>query len=338
MANVYGYPDFVKSTGFGSVTGLKGANCYHDFWPFLPGIQKPNYSESQLAEMNKSITEKRTYNGREYTLYEATQRQRYLERCMRARADQVHLMELGGAAEADLTAVKARYRTYSQEYAAFSKAMGLPQQRERVTAGRDMLGFQPPAQDDNPPANPPTGTPTNPPTNPPTGTAVSMDIGLPNPKSTGSYGDYQTGQQIPPKGLTNGAESGTMNTENQKTLRQMLADGTVSIQINPEMQNRHFLGTKEYQEFLGNGSEESYFLPGITYDFLQQFLRKRAGTGQVHIFSDGRVVERIDAGFNIAYDTIWKRNTSWIRISYSKKRTHISPYTPMPEELKENGT
>mgnify|MGYP007115414664 CR=1 FL=1 len=40
------------------------------------------------------------------------------------------IMSLNGA---DINAAKAKYRALSNEYAAFSKAMNLPQQRERIS-------------------------------------------------------------------------------------------------------------------------------------------------------------------------------------------------------------
>ena len=42
-------------------------------------------------------------------------------------------LQVGGADEKDITSAKCRYRATSAEYARFSKAMDLPQQRERVT-------------------------------------------------------------------------------------------------------------------------------------------------------------------------------------------------------------
>lgn len=42
------YPDFIKATGYGTVTGLCGANCYHSFSSFLPGISVPNYTDDEL--------------------------------------------------------------------------------------------------------------------------------------------------------------------------------------------------------------------------------------------------------------------------------------------------
>lgn len=45
---------------------------------------------------------------------------------------------MGGASEDDIIAARCRYRVTSGEYTRFSKAMDLPQQRERVTV--DGLG------------------------------------------------------------------------------------------------------------------------------------------------------------------------------------------------------
>ena len=45
----------------------------------------------------------------------------------------MQLLKEGGADEDDLINLRARYRATSQEYARFSEAAGLPQQRERVS-------------------------------------------------------------------------------------------------------------------------------------------------------------------------------------------------------------
>lgn len=119
--------------GLGSVTGLCGANCYHSYYPVIPGVSVPNYTEAELDEMNRRENEPVEYNGREYTKYEATQRQRYLERKMRAERQEIKLLQDGGANEDDLIAARCRYRQTSQTYTDFSKAMELPQQRQRVT-------------------------------------------------------------------------------------------------------------------------------------------------------------------------------------------------------------
>lgn len=51
---------------------------------------------------------------------------------MRAQRQKIKLLEEGGADEDDIINARCRYRGTSAEYARFSKAMDLPQQRERV--------------------------------------------------------------------------------------------------------------------------------------------------------------------------------------------------------------
>ena len=98
----------------------------------IPGIDEPAYSAEDLAGIHRSEQTPREYLGKEYTLYEATQRQRELERTLRARRQSVKLLEAGGADAEDITKERASYRAVSQEYTRFSKAMGIPEQRERI--------------------------------------------------------------------------------------------------------------------------------------------------------------------------------------------------------------
>lgn len=66
--------------GYGDVTGFKGANCRHDWYPYEPGFSKPNYTKEELEELNARNIE---YNGKMYTEYEISQMQRYRERHIR---------------------------------------------------------------------------------------------------------------------------------------------------------------------------------------------------------------------------------------------------------------
>lgn len=124
--------------GLGTVTGLCGANCYHSYFPVVPGISEPSYSKEELEDLNKQDNTPVEYNGKQYTKYEALQRQRKLETTMRAERQKIKLLQDGGADEDDIINARCRYRGISQEYTRFSKDMGIPQQRERVTV--DGLG------------------------------------------------------------------------------------------------------------------------------------------------------------------------------------------------------
>ena len=44
-------PEFYDATGYGTVTGLCGANCRHSFYPYWPGISKPAYTKEMLDDI-----------------------------------------------------------------------------------------------------------------------------------------------------------------------------------------------------------------------------------------------------------------------------------------------
>ena len=118
--------------GLGEVTGLHGANCYHDYNPFIPGVDVPAYSQEELDQIHKQENTPKRYNGKEYTTYQALQRQRKLETRARKYREDVHLLEEGGGSEDDIIAKKCRYQGTLQEYRDFSKKMDLPMQKERI--------------------------------------------------------------------------------------------------------------------------------------------------------------------------------------------------------------
>lgn len=133
QGRVYSKKELETVCGLGAADGLCGCNCYHDYYPFFPGISERAYTDEELEELNRKELEPVEYNGKTYTKYEATQKQRALERTMRAQRQEISLLEKGGASEDDIINARCRYRGTSSEYTRFSKAMDLPQQRERVT-------------------------------------------------------------------------------------------------------------------------------------------------------------------------------------------------------------
>ncbi len=125
------YPSLKAVTGYGTVTGLKGANCRHDFYPVIEGISEPSYTEEELKNIDPPPFE---YNGKTYTYYEATQRQRAMERSMRKTKREI--------LAADATDDKDRFteksvllRRQKEEYGRFSKAAGLSVRNERAQVG-----------------------------------------------------------------------------------------------------------------------------------------------------------------------------------------------------------
>lgn len=75
-----GYRNFYEATGYGTVTGLCGANCRHSFFPFWLGISKSAYTQEML---NGYTEAKYKFNGDWLTEYECSQLMRRQERQIR---------------------------------------------------------------------------------------------------------------------------------------------------------------------------------------------------------------------------------------------------------------
>lgn len=119
------YPDFVSSTGYGTVTGLCGANCRHNFYPFYEGISKRAYTEKELEQMKARTV---PYNGRMLTEYEASQVQRKIERNMRRWKREKAGMKAAGQSTAE-AAAKLKY--WRREMESFTRQTGFKRQYSR---------------------------------------------------------------------------------------------------------------------------------------------------------------------------------------------------------------
>lgn len=134
QGRVYTRKELEIVCGLGTVTGLLGANCYHSYYPFIPGISKRQWTDEELDRMNAKENTPKKYKGKEYTTYEATQRQRHLETLMRKQRREIKLLKSGGASIEDITNAQAKYKLTMDQYKKFSDAMKLPQQRGRIYA------------------------------------------------------------------------------------------------------------------------------------------------------------------------------------------------------------
>lgn len=118
--------------GLGTVTGLLGANCYHTYYPFFPGISQRNWSDEWLDAKNEEEVEPKIFDGKGYTLYEAKQRQRQMETAMRAQREKVRLLQYGGVDQDEVILHKAKYQGQLNEYSRFCRKMSLTEERERI--------------------------------------------------------------------------------------------------------------------------------------------------------------------------------------------------------------
>lgn len=91
---------------------------------------EPTYSPEELEDM-KPENHRFEYEGKEYDQYSASQKQRELENAIRKQKRRKAAFEAAGLTDKAESA-NIRIRRLNDEYKAFSKAAGLPEQRERM--------------------------------------------------------------------------------------------------------------------------------------------------------------------------------------------------------------
>lgn len=123
------YPSIYEVCGMGAVDGLEGANCRHRRFPWVEGVSERTYTDEQLEHIDDGLG--CTFEGKTYTAYEATQEQRKVERTIRKLKREKTAYNAAGLTDEE-QAVNIKLRRLNAKYKAFSKAAGLPEQRERM--------------------------------------------------------------------------------------------------------------------------------------------------------------------------------------------------------------
>ena len=111
-----GYSDLVSETGYGTVTGLLGANCGHQMYPYFEGIT----TLPELPERVNGMTNDE--------MYEATQKQRGYERAIRQTKREAALLQKAGL---DDTQARLKLGNQQRRLKAFCDKKGLTRQPGR---------------------------------------------------------------------------------------------------------------------------------------------------------------------------------------------------------------
>lgn len=120
QGQIFTVEQFMEVCGYGEPGDpdhIYSYNCRHTHYPYWPGISEPIKYQPEPGPF--------TINGRQYTYYEATQKQRAMERKIRALKREVNA---GG----DKAALGSEIRQRTQEYKAFSDACGIREKLERL--------------------------------------------------------------------------------------------------------------------------------------------------------------------------------------------------------------
>ena len=102
-------------------------NCGHVAHPIILGVSQPQYTDEQLQALKDDNTKGVTVDGKHYSMYEATQQQRKIERTIRAQKRKVMM-----ATDDEKRTQRARLTILRQEYKRFSQSAGLRTEDERI--------------------------------------------------------------------------------------------------------------------------------------------------------------------------------------------------------------
>lgn len=119
------YPDFRKTTGYGTGAGLCGWNCRHTFAPYVDGSPRV-WSKDALDKLNARTID---YNGEKISYYEATQEQRRIERNIRRWKREVLACD---AAKVPNGRAAERLSYWNQRQNDFIRQTGFKKQFDRV--------------------------------------------------------------------------------------------------------------------------------------------------------------------------------------------------------------
>ena len=106
-------------------------NCGHAAYPIIVGVSDPQYTEEELEQFRLQNEEGITFEGKHYTMYDATQTQRRLERAMRTQKRKI-LVDEAIKDDEQLLYDQIRLRRINEGYVRFSRAADLPLQSERA--------------------------------------------------------------------------------------------------------------------------------------------------------------------------------------------------------------
>lgn len=117
-----------EDIGKGDADGFHGIHCRHDHFPYFEGISKPAYTKEQLENIDPPPFE---YDGKTYTAYEASQKQRYIERQIRKTKRELIAYDSAGLKD-DFTNASIKLRRQRELYKDFSNKAGLRGKVERA--------------------------------------------------------------------------------------------------------------------------------------------------------------------------------------------------------------
>lgn len=276
-------------------------NCRHIAYPVLLGISEPMYSETQLREMRRKNADGITYEGKHYTLYEADQMQRRLERAIRKTKRELIGYE-GAGLKDEFTAASIKLRRQRDYYADFSDKAGLVTRNELLQVGgygRSMSGKALYAEKN--------------------AFTDSKNGGIIKSNNDSSY--EQAG---------NGAVRITELVASRVT--EKIKAGEYSTKLSHQQYLKHRVNTPQYEEYkkarIAKGGNPQSILT-VSEEEAQKIIKDYAGTGIIRTDTKGKETAREWINVNKVIGAYWGNGryneTTKAIIHYGKKSAHIVP-------------
>lgn len=121
------YPSFSTVEGL-----LADYGCLHFKFSIICGVSEPTYDADELAALKEADKQIVTFEGKEYTRYEASQLQRKIETSVRHAKDRQIIAKAAGDDELRRQE-QEKINLLTSKYAKLSKSAGLPTRKERMT-------------------------------------------------------------------------------------------------------------------------------------------------------------------------------------------------------------
>lgn len=279
-------------------------NCGHAAYPIILGVSEPQYSEEELEELRQQNEEGITFEGKHYTMYEATQSQRRLERAMRSQKRKI-LLDEAIKDDEHLLYDQIRLRRINEEYVRFSRAADLPLQRERAQVlkfGRSKAA------------------------------SAIMKYKSIAIEANSMYNIGDTEANI------------NAWLRDRPLRKMIVSGNEYPLAIHKSKQRKHILGTKEYIEYVKTYEKKDKYGPSrltISEEDAQLLVDKYRGTGILLRNKNGEwmkteVITMHPDNIGIAVNDISgvEADTSTFKIHYSKDGTHIVPDYPSKKGAK----
>ena len=110
---------------------ISTCNCKHFIYPILLGISEPTYTSEELQQFRQNSEKKMSVNGKEMTLYEATQTMRKLETAMRYAKD-LHIIGTNAGDKVLVNKANKRLNDLRATYRKVCADSGLSKKYERA--------------------------------------------------------------------------------------------------------------------------------------------------------------------------------------------------------------